>query len=162
MKEPAEKLHGYCPTCRKECRVCTKTELERKLKPSKSRSRKSKGMACQKLAAEKIAAALGLSLDDVLSTGSGRTGVDIRLSAKAKELFPFHAIEVTADRSKNPLSKFAQAERHAEKQRQGKEEGNGKSLLIFKRDLTPLYALILFDDLLEVLNEFQTKAGQIE
>ena len=149
----SEKLCGYCPTCKKEVKTFPKSELERKLKPTKSRSRKSKGMVCQKLVAEKIAQAFGLSQDDVLSTGSGRTGVDIRLSEKAKELFPFHAVEVTASRSEHPLAKFKQAERHAEKQRQGKEEGNGKPILLFKKDFTPLYALVLLDDLLEVLRE---------
>ncbi len=150
-----EKVYGFCPTCKKEVKTFTKSELERKLKPSKSRSRKTKGMECQKLVAEKIAAAFGLSQDDVLSTGSGRTGVDIRLSEKAKECFGFVAIEVTASRSEtsNPLVKFRQAVAHSEKQKIKLGGEVWKPILIYKRDNTPFYALVLFDDLLEVLSE---------
>lgn len=147
---------GWCSTCRKEVPVCPKSEI-RKKKGMTHKSAKQKGRRAQQLAAKILQDTLMLSPEDVESIGMGQKGQDLRMTDRAREAWPFHATEITSRTNVSVTAKFAQAQRHAQKQIDGKVPGNGKPILLFKRNGTPLYAMVLLTDLAEVIAELQRK-----
>ncbi|MBN1224915.1 MAG: hypothetical protein JXB23_16825 [Candidatus Aminicenantes bacterium] len=150
---------GWCPTCRKAVRILFKTEISEKKKMT-PKSSKQKGRRAQQAAADIIVKTFGLSEVDVKSVGMGQHGQDLELSEKAREVWPFHAIEITASLNVGLLSKFEQAKQHAKKQAKGEVYGNGRPLLLFKRNSTPLFAVTLFEDLAEAIKETSRKEGE--
>lgn len=150
---------GWCSTCRKTVRVSFKAEIDSKKKMT-PKSSKQKGRRAQQAAADIIIKTFGLSEADVKSVGMGQHGQDLELSERARKVWPFHAIEVTASLNVGLLSKFKQAKQHAKKQTDGEVYGNGRPLLLFKRNNTPLFAVTLFEDLAEAINETSTKKDE--
>jgi len=153
QKETEKKFIGFCPTCHRTCQILTKEAAKAKKSGIKTKSAKAKGRHAQQQVMRMILEAFGLDQEDVESTGMGQTGKDIRLTKAARERFPFHAIEVTASPNVSLMGKYKQAQRHAEPQLAGKEPGNGRPILVFKKNGTELFAMIAFSDLLAVLQE---------
>lgn len=151
MKEIKKKYAGFCKTCRKEVQIIPREELDGKLKPIKRSSAKGKGMGCQVEVRDMISERLGIPKGDVLSTSSGQTGTDIKFSDAARKSFPFHAVEVARQQSLNVWAKFAQCLGHSERQKSGKEPGNGRPILIFRKNHTELFAKVRFSDLLDLI-----------
>ena len=145
---------GFCSTCNKEVSILSKEELAKK-KASRitNKSSKQKARRAQQKVAETLIEAFMLTPEDFESIAMGQSGQDIRLTENARQKWPFHAIEVTASLNHSVWAKFTQAQEHASKQKAGKVPGNGRPILIFKKNSTPLFAMVLFDDLVEVIRE---------
>jgi hypothetical protein len=159
LKKVKKQFTGWCPTCHKECRLISQEDMKKKkAKRITGKSAKQKARRAQQAVAAMIQEAFGLEPEDVKSVTMGTSGQDIELSAKARGVWPFHAIEVTANLNASVWAKFAQARKHAEKQLSGKVPGNGKPILIFKKNGTALFAMALFDDIISAL---QDKGGQL-
>lgn len=166
--DPVAELHkkvnqiftGFCPSCHKDAPIITKEQAKAKKSGITSKSAKQKGRRAQQAVAQALVEALGLTPEDIESVSMGVSGQDLRLSKTAREKWPFHAIEVTASPNVSLMAKFAQAERHAEKQRDGGRVGNARPILIFKKNGGPLFALCLFDDLLKAIAEQHPKKGK--
>lgn len=106
------------------------------------RSRKAKGFTFQKEVAEMIRSKFGLEDRDVCSTPSSVPGVDILLSNRAKELFPF-AVETKRTEKVSMWDWIKQAEQN---------RGELTPLVVFKRNRSDTYCCLKFDDLLEIIH----------
>jgi hypothetical protein len=144
---------GFCPTCNKEVSLISKEELTEKKGRIKSKSAKQKGRRGQQKVAEMLVAAFELAPEDFESIVMGQSGQDIRLTENARKRWPFHAIEITTSLNQSVWAKFSQAQEHAAKQLAGKVPGNGRAILIFKKNNTPLFAMITLEDLLAAIRE---------
>lgn len=108
------------------------------MKPS---SAKKKGRRLQKEVAKAVRERFDLPDADVRSCSSGAGGVDVQLSAAARERFPF-AVECKLRERLNVWNALEQAEANA---------GDLKPLLVFRRNRSPAYAAMRLDDLLDLL-----------
>jgi predicted DCC family thiol-disulfide oxidoreductase YuxK len=145
---------GYCPTCAKAVSILSRDDFEKKKeKPITNKSAKAKGRKAQQEVAQILMEAFGLTPEDFESIGGGQSGQDIRMTDKARKCWAFHAIEITAHLTRSVWAKFRQAETHAQKQRDGKVPGNARPILIFKKNGSPLYAMVYFKDLVEAIRE---------
>ena len=104
-----------------------------------TRTRKAKGRNFQNHVAERIKESFDFTSRDVKPAIMGETGVDIHLSEKAFKNFPF-AIECKNTEKASVWQWIKQAETH----------GEGKPLVVFKRNRSKAYAIISFEDLLQL------------
>ena len=110
----------------------------------KPRSAKKKGKRLQnKISALILEKFDTLEPDDVRSITMGDRGEEILLSPAARKQFPF-SVECKNQEKLNIWSAIEQAENNS---------GNHTPLVIFKRNRTKTYAVLEFDNLLELLNE---------
>ena len=110
----------------------------------KPRSAKNKGKRLQNKIRDLILEKFdSLEKDDVRSITMGDSGEDILLSPAARRLFPF-SVECKNQEKLNIWGALEQAEENS---------GNHVPLVIFKRNRTKTYAVLEFDNLLELLNE---------
>lgn len=88
-----------------------------------------------------------LKPDDIRVTPSGCTGEDLLLSPAAQNVFPF-IIEGKNQEALNVWAALSQAESHKQ---------NGSSLmplLVFRRNRSPIYCALSFDDFLSLVGVF--------
>ena len=110
----------------------------------KPRSAKNKGKRLQNKVRDLILEKFNqLEPDDVRSVTMGDSGEDILLSPAARRLFPF-SVECKNQEKLNIWSALEQAEDNS---------GNHIPLVIFKRNRTKTYAVLEFDNLLDLLDE---------
>ena len=110
----------------------------------KPRSAKNKGKRLQNKVRDLILEKFNqLEPDDVRSITMGDSGEDILLSPAARKLFPF-SVECKNQEKLNIWSALEQAEENS---------GNHIPLVIFKRNRTKTYAVLEFDNLLDLLDE---------
>ena len=110
----------------------------------KPRSAKNKGKRLQNKVRDLILEKFNqLEPDDVRSITMGDSGEDILLSPAARRLFPF-SLECKYQENLNIWSALEQAEDNS---------GNHIPLVIFKRNRTKTYAVLEFDNLLDLLDE---------
>ena len=110
----------------------------------KPRSAKNKGKRLQNKVRDLILEKFNqLEPDDVRSITMGDSGEDILLSPAARKLFPF-SVECKNQEKLNIWSALEQAEDNS---------GNHIPLVIFKRNRTKTYAVLEFDNLLDLLDE---------
>ena len=143
-------LNGIAP----EVAIITKDELKKK-KESRitNKSAKQKARRAQQKVADILIEALMLTPEDFESIAMGQSGQDIRLTEAARKRWPFHAMEVTSSLNQSVWAKFTQAQEHAKKQVNGEVPGKGRAILVFKKNNTPLFAMVLFEDLVEAIRE---------
>lgn len=109
-----------------------------------TKSRKAKARTLQDAIAEDLRAAFpGLSTADIHSAIMGCSGMDICLSSRAREIFPY-GVEAKNQESLNIWSALKQCKANAEK------EGL-VPLLVFKRARSETYAVLRWSDLLSLL-----------
>lgn len=111
-------------------------------------SAKAKGRRLQQFVAEAIRNRFNLHADDVRPAIMGDNGEDIKLSAAARQVFPF-SVECKNTERLDVWGAIRQAEANA---------GGHVPLVAFKRNRTEVYAIIPFNDLLEVLNGLRPAA----
>jgi hypothetical protein len=105
-------------------------------------SRKARGRNLQKYVRDKLYAVFpSLEEGDVESTSMGASGVDLKLSPKARKMFPY-AIECKNQESLNVWASFKQAEANVTK--------DTAPLLVFKRNRTDVYCMLKLDDFLKL------------
>jgi len=109
-----------------------------------TKSRKAKARALQNAVAEDLRAAFpALGTADIHPAIMGCSGIDICLSSRARDLFPF-AVEAKNQEALNIWQAIEQAETNAEKERL-------TPLMVFKRNRTDTYAVMRWSDLLPLL-----------
>ena len=108
----------------------------------KSASCKAKGRALQNAVALIVRAAFALPPEDVRPAVMGETGVDIKLSARARAVFPF-AVECKKRESLNVWEALKQAEANA------KKEGL-RPLLVFQRNRSQAYVALSLADFMDL------------
>lgn len=111
------------------------------MKPS---SAKAKGRRLQNAVAEIVAERFGLDPADVKPAIMGESGVDVHLSAAAREAFPF-AVECKNVERLNIWKALEQAEENAER--------GVTPLVIFKRNRSLIYCALAFEDLFKLLGD---------
>ncbi len=110
----------------------------------KPRSAKNKGKRLQNKVRDLILEKFNtLEEDDVRSITMGDSGEDILLSPAARRLFPY-SVECKNQEKLNIWSALEQAEENS---------GNYTPLVIFKRNRSKTYAVLEFEELLNLLNE---------
>jgi len=110
------------------------------------KSRKAKGRMLQKEVAYQIVTSLpGIGSEDVKCAIMGESGVDIHLSTRARELFPF-GIECKAQESLNIWQALEQARINAEKEKL-------MPLLVFKRNRSDIYVCLRLADFLGMVTK---------
>ena len=109
----------------------------------KTRSAKNKGLRLQNYVAELLRERYGLETSEVKPAIMGESGVDIKLSQKAREVFPFD-IECKNVERLDIWGALLQAEMNS---------SEGIPLLVFKRNRSKVYCVLELDKLLEVKNE---------
>jgi len=107
-------------------------------------SAKAKGRkACQQVKELLYKYAPDLRQGDIDITPSGVTGVDLKLSPAAKELYPF-AIEVKNQESLNVWAAYEQAIKHA-------AGSSDMPILFFRRNKSELMACLKADDFIKLI-----------
>lgn len=106
----------------------------------KPQSAKAKGRRLQNTVAEKIREALGLPESDVRPAVMGESGCDMKLSARAQELFPFDDVECKCVEALNIWAALEQGGARGE-----------HPLVVFKRNRSGIYAAVKFEDLLALI-----------
>ena len=111
----------------------------------KPRSAKNKGKRLQNTVRDLILEKFNSKLepDDVRSITMGDSGEDILLSPTARRLFPF-SVECKNQEKLNIWSALEQAEENS---------GDHSPLVIFKRNRSKTYAILEFEELLQLLDE---------
>ena len=111
----------------------------------KPRSAKNKGKRLQNTIRDLILEKLDSKLepDDVRSITMGDSGEDILLSPAARKVFPF-SVECKNQEKLNIWSALEQAEENS---------GDHSPLVIFKRNRSKTYAVLEFEELLQLLDE---------
>ena len=111
----------------------------------KPRSAKNKGKRLQNTIRDLILEKFDSKLepDDVRSITMGDSGEDILLSPAARRLFPF-SVEFKNQEKLNIWSALEQAEENS---------GDHSPLVIFKRNRSKTYAVLEFEELLQLLDE---------
>jgi hypothetical protein len=111
----------------------------------KPRSAKNKGKRLQNTIRDLILEKFDSKLepDDVRSITMGDSGEDILLSPAARRLFPF-SVECKNQEKLNIWSALEQAEENS---------GDHSPLVIFKRNRSKTYAVLEFEELLQLLDE---------
>lgn len=111
----------------------------------KTQSAKGKGRRHQQYVRDKLYETFKeLEEGDIESTSMGAGGIDIKLSPKAKKLFPY-SIECKNQETINVWQSFKQAESNC--------VAGTKPLLVFKRNRTEVYCMLKFDDFLELYQQ---------
>jgi hypothetical protein len=109
-----------------------------------TKSRKAKARALQNLIASDICMAFpSLGLADVHPAIMGQSGIDVHLSTRARDLFPF-AIECKNQESIRIWQAIKQSEVNAEKEQL-------TPLLVIKRNRTAPYVVLRWDPFLHLL-----------
>jgi len=103
-------------------------------------TRKAKGRRLQQTVAQYIQATFDLSELDVRSTSMGASGVDIQLSSKAIELFPF-AVECKCTEKVNLWESWTQANAHALEESNKTGQIINPLLIIKKNNKTPIVVM---------------------
>lgn len=111
----------------------------------KPQSAKSKGRRFQQSIASIIRAYFELPEPDAVSTSMGKTGMDIQLSAAAREKFPF-AVEAKCQESLNIWKALKQAEQNAEKE-------NLYPLVAFTKNREQTYVALPLRVFMEILTK---------
>jgi len=111
----------------------------------KPRSAKNKGKRLQNKIRDLILEKFDSKLepDDVRSITMGDSGEDILLSPAARKVFPF-SVECKNQEKLNIWSSLEQAEENS---------GKHTPLVIFKRNRSKTYAVLEFEELLQLLDE---------
>ena len=111
----------------------------------KPRSAKNKGKRLQNTIRDLILEKFDSKLepDDVRSITMGDSGEDILLSPAARKVFPF-SVECKNQEKLNIWSALEQAEENS---------GDHSPLVIFKRNRSKTYAVLEFEELLQLLDE---------
>ena len=110
------------------------------------KSRKAKGRLLQKEVAYQIATSLtGIGSEDVKPAIMGEQGMDVKLSSRARDLFPY-AIECKAQESLNVWQAMEQARVNAEKEKL-------IPLLVFKRNRSEIYVCLRFADFMQIVTK---------
>jgi hypothetical protein len=113
----------------------------------KTSSAKSKGRRLQQETSKLLAEHYGMThgVDNhFFSRGMGQSGCDIGMSPSAREACPFD-IECKNQEKLNVWSSFEQAEQNT---------SDGRiPLLVFKRNRSPVYAMLRFEDLLWIMKQ---------
>lgn len=104
---------------------------------------KAKARVLQNAIAENIRDRFRLDLEDVKPAIMGEQGIDIKLSTKARQLFPF-AIECKFQEKLDLWQAIEQAAINGEKEKL-------IPLLAFKRSRSKVYAVLEFDDLMKII-----------
>lgn len=108
-----------------------------------SKSRKGKARALQNAVAETLRTAYPeLTAEDIQPAIMGQSGIDILLSSRARDLFPY-AIECKNQEALNIWECLKQAEANGQKERM-------VPLLVFKRNRTEIYVALKWDDFLNL------------
>lgn len=115
------------------------------------RSRKAKGKRLQNKIVELLKEYLGFSDDDVRAVPASVTGEDIILSAKARETFPF-SIEAKNTERISIWSAIEQAKSNADE---------NDILVVFSRNHSPIYAVLEFETLLEIVQNLRLTADEL-
>ena len=111
----------------------------------KARSAKSKGKRAQNLIREMILSHFpDLHPDDVVSTLMGDSGTDIKLSPAARKVFPYSP-ECKNQEKMNIWASLEQAE--------GNTKEGTTPVLFFKRNNTPVYAVIPAEHFFALVNK---------
>jgi hypothetical protein len=109
----------------------------------KPRSCTTKGRAFQRVVAEEVRATFALPVEDCRPAVGSENGVDLKLSARAREVFGF-GVECKKVEALNVWKAMAQCEANA-----GKE--GLTPLLVFARNRSPAYACLRLEDFLELV-----------
>jgi len=110
------------------------------------KSRKAKGRLLQKEIAYQIATSIpALGSEDIKPAIMGEQGMDIKLSSRARDLFPY-AIEAKAQESLNIWQALEQARVNAEKEKL-------MPLLVFKRNRSDIYVCLRFADFMGIVTK---------
>lgn len=110
------------------------------------KSRKAKARGLQEETRSQIISSLPtIGSEDVKCAIMGESGVDIHLSTRARELFPF-GIECKAQETLNIWQALEQARINAEKEKL-------MPLLVFKRNRSDLYVCLRFADFLGMVTK---------
>ena len=111
----------------------------------KTRSAKNKGKRLQNTVRDILLETFKdeLEPDDIRSQIMGMSGEDIVLSPAARKVFPF-SVECKNQEKLNIWSALEQAEENS---------GNHAPLVIFKRNRSKTYAVLEFEELLQLLDE---------
>ena len=104
-------------------------------------SAKAKGRKLQQQVRQKLIDELGIHPEDLDSRPMGSQGEDIMMSNAARALFPF-STECKNQEKLNVFSAYDQAEENC--------PDHSDPVLIFKRNRTPIFAMIKFDCLLKM------------
>ena len=109
----------------------------------KTSSAKAKGRRLQNLIVGKLRRAFRgiIPEDNIRAAIMGETGVDIKLSALARKYIPF-AVESKNQEKLNIWQAIAQAEAN---------KGEDKPVVVFTRNRAEVYAVLKFDDFVELL-----------
>lgn len=110
---------------------------------SSTKTNKAKGRRLQNWMAEKIREITQLPKTDVAPAVMGESGMDIKLSQKARELFPY-AVECKNVERLNIWKAIEQAEYNARTEKL-------KPLVVFKRNNTDKFVVLKATDFLELL-----------
>ena len=109
----------------------------------KSKSCKAKARSLQNaVAGDLLKAYPELTAADIQPAIMGQSGIDILLSSKARDFFPY-AVECKNQEALNIWDCLKQAEANGKKERM-------VPLLIFKRNRTETYAVLKWDDFLNI------------
>jgi len=108
-------------------------------------SAKAKGRAFQREVVDGLKTAFNLEDSDVVTSPASVTGVDIILSNKAKELFPF-SVECKRTEKLDIWGALAQAEANG---------GELQPLLVFRRNNSRAYAVLELDYLVKLMQELK-------
>lgn len=111
------------------------------MKPS---SAKAKGRKLQNEVAEAIQLVLSLPAEDVRPAVMGESGCDIKLSKRAKSVYPFDDTECKCQENLNIWAALAQS-----------ESRGARPLVVFRRNRSKTYAALPFMDLLELVRKIQ-------
>lgn len=110
-----------------------------------TKSKKAKARVLQDLVAEKIREFTGLGAADVSTAIMGDSGIDIKLSEKARGMFPY-GTECKFQESTSIWEWLAQAEENAKNEKL-------VPVLIFKRSRSKVYAVLELDEFLKLVKK---------
>lgn len=112
------------------------------MRPSSS---KAKGRrASQEIKEILLKRALELEPDDIVVTSSGDTGEDLKLSPRARKIFPI-CIEAKNQEKLNIWDAIKQAQSHCTRMNCGPEYPDYEAVVAFKRNNHPLMACVSLD-----------------
>jgi hypothetical protein len=110
-----------------------------------TKSGKAKARVLQNAIAEEIREWFCLSIEDVKPSIMGEQGIDIKLSAKARQLFPF-AVECKFQEKLDLWRAIEQAAINGEKEKL-------IPLLAFKRSRSKRYVVLEFDEFMRIITD---------
>ncbi len=105
-------------------------------------SRKAKSRRAQDAVASDLQELFNVDRNDIKPTPMGISGIDIQLSNKIRAIYPW-AHEVKNQEKLSIWSALDQCQQNANNEKL-------KPCLVFKRNRTPMYAVILWDDWIDI------------